>query len=194
MTVVSAPEFKDDLPWVLESVEHALAGDRDAMDALYRRFNRSVYGLARSIVHDDHEAEDVTQQVFLKLMTSMRTFEGSRGSFQSWLLRIAHNTAIDYVRRRPPITVDYYFEDQLPAREERSPIADAVTAAIEALPMGQRRVIVLLNLGLSSAEVAAALGVSEGAVYGLRHRARRRLCQQLARDGLTPRTTHGVKH
>jgi RNA polymerase sigma factor (sigma-70 family) len=182
------PPHTEDAPVVLDAVERALDGDRQAIDLLYRRFATNVYGLARSIVRDDHEAEDVTQQVFIKLMTSLGTFRRSRGTFQSWLLRMARNTAIDHIRCRPPVFLEHALLADLPAPDERSAIGEVVTAALAALPLGQRRVIVLLHLGLSSQEVAEALGLSEGAVYGLRHRARRSLCRHLVREGVTPHT------
>ena len=78
----------------------AKQGDSDAIRYLYLRFADNVYGYARSIVRDDHEAEDVTQQVFTRLMGSIERYEQRSVPFSSWLLRITHNMAIDHIRRR----------------------------------------------------------------------------------------------
>jgi RNA polymerase sigma-70 factor (ECF subfamily) len=177
-----------DAQFVLAAVDRALAGDSDAMGSLYRRFSGSVYGLARSIVRDDHEAEDVTQQVFLRLMTSLKTFQPSRGSFQSWLLRVTRNAALDHLRQRPPAPPRETLGLNVPAPETRSAVTETVTDALSALPVRQHRVIVLLHLGLTPAEVALAMDMSEGAVYVLRHRARERLCRVLTEQGVTPAT------
>src|SRR5215212_2017156 len=74
--------------------DRAKQGDSDAIRYLYLRFADNVYGYARSIVRDEHEAEDVTQQVFARLMGSIERYEQRSVPFSSWLLRITHNMAI----------------------------------------------------------------------------------------------------
>src|SRR3954463_15837493 len=88
------------------AVRAARAGDRDGVRALYVRYADSVYGYARSIVRDDRDAEDVTQHVFVKLMTVIDRYEPRSIPFVAWLLRITHNAAIDHVRARRAVPCD----------------------------------------------------------------------------------------
>src|SRR6266446_9511647 len=81
---------------VQRAVARAKAGDRDAIRYLYVRYADSVYGYVRSILDDDYEAEDVTQHVFLKLMTSIGKYEPRGVPFLGWILRVAHNVAVDH--------------------------------------------------------------------------------------------------
>jgi RNA polymerase sigma-70 factor (ECF subfamily) len=183
------PDREVEGSFVLGAVDRAMDGDPDAMGLLYQRYSTNVYGLVRSIVRDEHEAEDITQQVFLKLLTSLNTFRPARGSFEGWLLRIARNAALDHLRRRPPVPVAETFAQETPAPDTRSSSTESISAAIERLPVRQRQVVVLIRLGLSASETARAMELSEGAVYLLRHRARRRLCQELTALGIGPATT-----
>src|SRR2546429_8678029 len=79
---------------VSRAVARAKEGDSDAIRYLYVRFAGNVYGYARSIIRDEHEAEDVTQQVFAKLMLSIHKYEQRDVPFSAWILRITHNLAI----------------------------------------------------------------------------------------------------
>ena len=99
----AVPPQTEDAPVVLDAVERALDGDRQAIDLLYRRFATNVYGLARSIVRDDHEAEDVTQHLFAKLMTALPKYEPREVPFSAWILRVARNVAVDHMRQRRAI-------------------------------------------------------------------------------------------
>ena len=85
---------------VLAAVTRAKAGDAEAMRLLYLRYADNVYGYVCSIVRDEHEAEDVTQQIFAKLMTAVQRYEPRSVPFSAWILRIAHNAAIDHMRAR----------------------------------------------------------------------------------------------
>lgn len=76
------------------------ARDSAALDALYQRYARPVYSLAYRILRDSALAEDVTQEVFLKLWWHPETYQPQRGALGSWLLSVTHNRAIDLVRRR----------------------------------------------------------------------------------------------
>ena len=168
-----------------ETVDRALAGDQAAVAELYRRFADSVRRYARTIVRDEHEAEDVMQQVFLNLLTSLDTYQHGRGSFQGWLLRCARNAALDSVRRRRS-----WPAEDLHAGQTRSPdspgVAQVLAGIVAELPLRQRQVVTLLHLGLTPTETGQVLGLRENAVYVLYHRARAHLCPALERLGMAP--------
>ena len=80
------------------AVARAKEGDREALRFLYVSYSHNIYGYVRSIVRDDHEAEDVTQHVFAKLMTTIGKYDDRGVPFFAWLLRLARNVAIDHLR------------------------------------------------------------------------------------------------
>ncbi len=82
------------------------AGDRDAASAFVQRFERRVFGLARTIVYDDRAAEDIAQEAFVRAWKHAGAFDPRRGSVVGWLLTITRNLAIDAVRVRVPVAID----------------------------------------------------------------------------------------
>src|SRR3954470_22849025 len=84
-------------------IARAKQGDGNAIHWLYVQYGDNVYGYARSILRDEHEAEDIRQQVFARVMTSIGRYEERSVPFSAWLLRVTHNLAIDYLRRRRPV-------------------------------------------------------------------------------------------
>src|SRR5919109_4148320 len=88
------------------AVARAKQGDREALRYLYVQYADNVYGYVASIVKDEHEAEDVTQLVFAKLMTVLHKYEQREVPFASWLMRLSHNAAYDHLRRRLPTPVE----------------------------------------------------------------------------------------
>jgi len=83
-----------------ELVARVTTGDSNALDEIYLRHSRPVYSLVLHIVRDPGTAEDVTQEVFLKLWRQSESYNPARGALGSWLLSVAHNRAIDLMRRR----------------------------------------------------------------------------------------------
>jgi RNA polymerase sigma-70 factor (ECF subfamily) len=94
----------DESPQAAREVQRAIGrckkGDRDALRLLYERYAGNVYGYIRSIVRDDKEAEDLTQHVFLKLITAITKYDDQGVPFSGWLLRLARNVALDHLRKR----------------------------------------------------------------------------------------------
>jgi RNA polymerase sigma-70 factor, ECF subfamily len=175
---------------VARAVIRAKQGDRAAIRFLYLRYAGNVYGYARSIVRNDHDAEDVVQQVFTRMLTAIQSYEQRSVPFSAWLLRITHNMAIDYLRRRTPTCDD---PDRAVVEEraefEAGQLRGALRDALAELPELQREIVVLRHLGgLSPREIADRLGRSEDSVHGLHHRARRALKVALAEAGATPMT------
>ena len=156
------------------AVARAKEGDREALRYLYVRYADNVYGYVRSIVHDEHEAEDVTQHVFTKLMTVLPKYEKRDVPFAAWILRVARNVALDQMRKRNPIPCEE-IREPAPSDDDEGAEQVALTLreALAALPEDQRRVIVLRHLvGLTPGEIAGRLGKSEPSVHGLHHRGR----------------------
>ena len=175
---------------VARAVARAKQGDRAAIRFLYLRYSGNVYGYARSIVRNDHDAEDVVQQVFTRMLTAIQSYEQRSVPFSAWLLRITHNMAIDYLRRRMPVCED----PERAVVEERpefeaTQLRDALRDALAELPDVQREIVVLRHFGgLSPGEIARRLGRTEDSIHGLHHRARRTLKRALTEAGATPMT------
>ena len=170
------------------AVSQAKEGDRDAVRYLYITYAHNIYGYVRSIVRDDHEAEDVTQHVFAKVMTTITKYDDRGVPFFAWLLRLARNVAIDHLRSNRLTPTENVID-----RERTSGVdldrADAFRVALAALPDDQRHVVLLRHLvGLTPGEIADQLGRSESSVHGLHHRGRRALQRELERLDSTPCT------
>jgi RNA polymerase sigma-70 factor (ECF subfamily) len=165
---------------VLSAVTNAKQGDDDAMRFLYLRYADNVYGYVCSIVRDEHEAEDVTQQIFAKLMTALQRYEPRSVPFSAWILRIAHNAAIDHMRARRAVPCEEVRSPELEDGDVSRERARDLQAALSKLPPEQRDVIVMrFVLGLSPKEIAERIGRSEDAVHGLQHRGRTTLRREL---------------
>ncbi len=170
------------------AVARAKEGDQEALRYLYITFAQNIYGYVRSIVRDDHEAEDVTQHVFAKLLTTIGKYDERGVPFFAWLLRLARNLAIDYLRSNRVTPMETVID---PGRSSVVDLdrAEAVRTALARLPDDQRRVVVLRHLvGLSPGEIADQMGRSESSIHGLHHRGRRTLKRELERLDATPCT------
>jgi RNA polymerase sigma-70 factor (ECF subfamily) len=175
---------------VSRAVRRAQEGDRDALAFLYARFADDICGYARSIVHDHHEAEDVTQQVFAKLIRVIGKYQEREVPFFAWMLRVTRNVAVDHLRKQQPLPVE---EVRAEGRGGEGLIdggrLEDLTAALATLPYAQREVLVLRHFaGLSPTEIAVRVGKSEGSVHGLHHRGRRSLIAELTERGAAPST------
>lgn len=184
----------DESPEATREVRLAIArakqGDREALRLLYIRYSGNVYGYVRSIVADEKEAEDLTQQVFMKLMTVIVKYEDRGVPFSGWLLRLARNVALDHLRRRRPTPTEDVLgadsHDDEGARERARDLHEALAS----LPEEQRSVMIMRHVvGLSPPEIAACMGRSESSIHGLHHRGRRALQQELCRLGAAPSTS-----
>jgi RNA polymerase sigma-70 factor, ECF subfamily len=164
-------------------------GDREAIRFLYVRYADNVYGYICSIVRDEHEAEDLTQEVFAKLLTALHKYEPRDAPFAAWLLRVARNVAIDYVRRRRAVLCEEVRSPETAAEDTGHQRALSLDEALAALPDDQRRVLVLRHvIGLSPGEIADFLDKTEGSVHALHHRGRYTVRRELERLCAAPAT------
>ena len=175
---------------VAQAVRRAQAGDREALGFLYVRYADNIYGYVRSIVHDHHEAEDVTQQVFAKLIHVIGKYEERDVPFFAWILRVARNVAVDHIRRQRLVPVE---EVRTSDEGGGDPAGGGrmrdLTDALSELPRAQREVLVLRHFaGLSPTEIAQRTGRSEGSIHGLHHRGRKALRADLETRGAAPAT------
>ena len=131
------------------------AGDRDAASAFVQRFERRVFGLARTIVADDRAAEDIAQEAFVRAWKHAAAYDPRRGSVVGWLLTITRNLAIDAVRVRRPVAydpaallgLDTPSGDRGPAEHAAlSEDTARLRVALAQLPAEQARAIVLAGL------------------------------------------------
>jgi len=175
------------------SVQAALAGDQSAFADLVGRYQTSVYNMAYRMLGDPTEAEDATQEVFVRAWNQLHTFQLDR-RFSTWLLSIASHYSIDMLRRRKPSAplddVALFVESDEPAPEElalQGEQREIVQRLLNTLPEKYRSVTVLRYYNdLSYEEIARMTGLTESAVKTQLHRARRMLAEQLLKKGGAP--------
>jgi RNA polymerase sigma-70 factor, ECF subfamily len=165
------------------------AGDRDAFEALYRRYARPVYALALRRLGDRDGAEEAVQETFAAVWRSARSFRPDRGGAASWLYAIARNAVIDRFRARPePVAEppEEVADEPGPGeRVESEWLAWRVHFAVAELPEREREVIELAYWsGLSQSEVAARLGLPLGTVKTRTRSALARLAAALAAENV----------
>jgi RNA polymerase sigma-70 factor, ECF subfamily len=178
---------EQDSEMVRAYIGQAQAGSRGAMQFLYIRYAPAVSRYVRRITHDDHEAEDITHDVFAKLLTAIDKYEPREVPFAAWVMRVARNAAIDHLRTRhsvPCEEIRIQTEDRERMRRERQ---RDLEQALQQLPAEQRHVFVLRHIvGLSPLEIASLLGKTESSIHGLQHRGRVNMQSSLRQLGATP--------
>jgi RNA polymerase sigma-70 factor (ECF subfamily) len=163
-------------------------GEEKAFRALVDRHLPSVLGIARRMLRDDAEAEDVSQDAMLRLWRNAAGLELGANGVRPWLRRVVSNLCIDRARARRNVSVtDAVPEESEPAGQLRHlaerELAGRVDAALKALPERQRLAVTLFHYeGMSQIEVGRALDISDEAVESLLARARRTLKATLSHE------------
>ena len=179
-------------------VAAAKAGDARAFEALVARYRKRIFALALHITGSSSEADDITQEIFLKAYRCLGTFEG-RSQFFTWVYRMTVNRSLNARRdraRRGEDTDDPRLElaVAVDARSNPSRAAELrqtyarLLRALEALPADMRTTVILVCLqGLAYGEVAVVQNVSEGTIAWRMHEARRRMHEAMAPEKLQRR-------
>jgi RNA polymerase sigma-70 factor (ECF subfamily) len=173
-------------------VERTRQGCGDAFEELVRKYEAKVFHLAYGFVRDRAAADDLAQEIFLKVYLSLEKFH-FRSEFGTWLYRLAVNHIKDHLRktaRKREVSLDEISEAAIPAADdilerEKDRVRDArrkaVLAVLETLPPKYRIVLTLRDVqGLSYEAVAKTLGLSPGTVDSRLHRARKMLLKRMA--------------
>jgi RNA polymerase sigma-70 factor (ECF subfamily) len=171
-----------------ELVARVAEGDEVACRLLVDRHLARMVALARRMMGNQADAEEVAQEVFLRVWTHAARWEPGRAQFSTWLHRVATNLCLDRLRRRTMDDIDAIPEPQSddPGPDvllEQQQLANRVEIAMQALPERQRAAVTLTHFqGLSNIEAAETLEISVEAVESLLGRARRALRQSLATE------------
>ena len=182
-------------------VVQALAGSQDAYRGLVERHSRAVLTLVARMVRDQGVAEELAQDAFVKAFGALRSFDPSY-KFSNWILRIAHNVAVDHLRKtRPPIVsiddeasgrdmADVLADTREPSafdRAVRRDFSDDLEAALATLRPEFRRLVVMRYLeDMSYEDISEVVGLPLGTVKSHLHRARAALGRLLAESGWGP--------
>ncbi|MDD5750396.1 MAG: sigma-70 family RNA polymerase sigma factor [Candidatus Pacebacteria bacterium] len=143
--------------------ERYLKGEEGALEVLIKRYLKPIYGFVYKNVGDGEAAEDITQEVFVKVWKNLKKFDRQK-SFKSWIFTIAKNASIDFLRRRrtvPLSTVEEFLSEKsdFAGEIERKSIADGFKKTMKSLSPGYRAVILLKHeAGLSFREISGELG------------------------------------
>ena len=174
-------------------IEQCLSGDQAAWEVIVRQNWRKVFNVAYKFVGKHDEAEDLTQDIFLKIFKALNTFD-RRATFQTWIISISRNLCIDHYRsvrkERQTIAREVDAGELQPVSTDRGPYQAAehrdlrglLRQALQRLPVTLRTAVVLRDLQeLSYQEIAEQLGLPEGTVKSRINRGRIELAQQLRR-------------
>lgn len=186
----------------LAIVQGVRAGDANAFETLVTAYEKTVYNLALRMVGNPQDAEDMTQEAFLKAYNSLDSFRGD-SKFSVWLYRIVSNVCLDHLRKKNRrSTVSLSVEDDegeeiqldIPdtalspeAMLEQKLTREAVRRGLQSLDEDARQILLLREIqGMSYEEIAQALSLEAGTVKSRIFRARKKLCAFLLADGNIP--------
>ena len=181
-------------------VERCLRGDEAAWETLVRAHTRRVYGLCYRFTGKDSEAQDLTQEIFLRVFRSIKSYRSDEGAFATWLARLSRNLLIDHYRRTKQDRATDSIEEQLPVIEERTAASsqpermvagreasEALQSALERLSPDLREAVILRDLQeMEYREIAEVLKVPEGTVKSRINRGRAELARVLRQRRLVP--------
>jgi len=180
-------------------VSSCLRGDESAWEELVRVHSRRIYGLCYRFTGSASEAQDLTQEVFLRIFRTLKTFRSTEGSFGTWLSRVTRNLLIDHYRRTRQERVTDSIEEQLPMLEEVGATATArpdhvvagreaseiLQATLQKLSPDLREAVILRDLQeMEYREIADVLGIPEGTVKSRINRGRCELARLLRKQKL----------
>jgi len=181
-------------------VARCLQGDETAWEELVRLHTRKVYGLCYRFTGSGSEAQDLTQEVFLRVFRTLKTFRSTEGSFATWLARVTRNLLIDNYRRTRQERVTDSIEEQLPMIEEAGGAAsvrpdhalagreasEILQATLQKLSPDLREAVILRDLQeMEYREIAEVLQIPEGTVKSRINRGRAELARHLRKLKLT---------
>jgi len=179
-------------------VGRCLSGDEAAWEELVRQHTRQVYGLCFRFTNSGQEAQDLTQEVFLRVFKTIKTFRSSEGSFHTWLARVTRNLLIDHYRRTRQERVTDSIEEQLPMLEEEGAAAarpdqavagreasEILQATLQKLSPDLREAVILRDLQeMEYRDIAQVLSIPEGTVKSRINRGRAELARLLRKQKL----------
>jgi RNA polymerase sigma-70 factor (ECF subfamily) len=175
-----------------------LSGDETAWEDLVRLHTRRIYGLCYRFTGSDSEAQDLTQEVFVRIFRTLKTFRSTEGSFATWLARVSRNLLIDHYRRSRQDRVTDSIEEQLPVLEEQAggtarpdtalagrEASEMLQAALGRLSPDLREAVILRDLQeMEYREIAQVLQIPEGTVKSRINRGRAELARVLKKQKL----------
>ncbi|GAF11466.1 RNA polymerase sigma-70 factor [Bacillus sp. JCM 19046] len=174
------------------------SGDKQALEELYDRYVKLLYSFSYKMLEDKQQAEEIVQEVFIKIWTQKSHYDESKGKFSSWLLTTTRNTVIDTIRKRKEIPSDMQerdtiadtdpsVEDQVEWKEKK----EVIQAAMNKLGPDQRQVIELFYFkGMSQQKISDQCDIPLGTVKGRIRLALKHLREQMQ----TSERNGGVAH
>jgi RNA polymerase sigma-70 factor (ECF subfamily) len=180
-------------------ISRCLSGDETAWEELVRLHTRQVYGLCLRFTGSNQEAQDLTQEVFLRVFRTLQSFRAAEGSFGTWLARVTRNLLIDHYRRTRQDRATDSIEEQLPMLEESGAASPArpdqalagreageiLQASLQRLSPELREAVILRDLQeMEYREIAQVLEIPEGTVKSRINRGRAELGRLLRKQKL----------
>ena len=183
----------------LTLVDRCLRGGDAAWEELVRSHSRRVYGLCYRFTGKDSEAQDLTQEVFLRVFRTLKSYRSGEGAFTTWLSRLTRNLLIDHYRRTRQDRSTDSIEEQLPLIEEKTAstsrpdrmlagreASEILQAALQRLSPDLREAVILRDLQeMEYREIAGILNIPEGTVKSRINRGRADLARALRRQKVT---------